>query len=428
MAVARFLARFFVAIYSLIFRIPSVNVRVRRLKNSYIWQGWFFLNNVCYWEKLIPVEGRLPDLIMPKGDELFQASKAKALELLENRKKMVENMASKDEYNKLQAQVAVGLLKKKYGVTLEGCPLSTLESKVENLIKHKCCADHLNNVLVIVRKFVEHVNSARTLEAVTEAQVQSYLDSVDAKHPANRTYNEHIRQLKRIFREFCSFGPVKEYVAKLSKRVESDARPREIFTSEEIEQILDVSKELDPLVHSMVIIASCTGLRLKDICLLKWESINFRRNLITLTTHKTGGDVILGMWPTLRDELLRLQMVAKKKDIYVLPEAAKKYVENADNLIDRLRKVLYVLRYGKNEIMLPREKRILSASLRGWHSFRGSFVVAALQAGVSIEVLQKVLGAKTVEILYRHYIHIDDQFMQNSFTSKAPPFARSRKD
>ncbi|MBO4714525.1 MAG: tyrosine-type recombinase/integrase, partial [Verrucomicrobia bacterium] len=226
--------------------------------------------------------------------------------MLENRKKMVENMASKDEYNKLQAQVAVGLLKKKYGVTLEGCPLSTLESKVENLIKHKCCADHLNNVLVIVRKFVEHVNSARTLEAVTEAQIQSYLDSVDAKHPANRTYNEHIRQLKRIFREFCSFGPVKEYVAKLSKRVESDARPREIFTSEEIEQILDVSKEVDPLVHSMVVIASCTGLRLKDICLLKWESINFRRNLITLTTHKTGGDVILGMWPTLRDELLRL--------------------------------------------------------------------------------------------------------------------------
>ena len=138
--------------------------------------------------------------------------------------------------------------------------------------------------------------------------------------------------------------------------------------------------------------------------------------------------MILGMWPTLRDELLRLQMVAKKKDIYVLPEAAKKYVENADNLIDRLRKVLYVLRYGKNEIMLPRENRNMSASLRGWHSFRGSFVVAALLAGVSIEVLQMVLGAKPVEILYRHYIHIDDQFMQNSFTSKAPPFARSRKD
>ncbi len=425
---ARFLARFFVAFYFLFFRIHTVNVRVRRLRNGAVWQGWFFLNNVCYWEKLTPVEGRLPDLIMPQGDELFQASKAKALKLLEERKKMIENMASKDEYNKLQAQVAIGLLKKKYGVSLEGCSLRSLEGKVETLIKNKCGPEHLKNVLTIVRQFVQYVSSAKTLEAVTEKQIQSYLDAVDARHPANRTYNEHIRQLKRIFREFCSFGSVKDFVAKLSKRVENDAQPREIFTSEEIEQILDLSKEVDPLIYSMAVIASCTGLRLKDICLLKWESVNFRRNLITLTTHKTGGDVILGMWPLLQEELNRLQGLAKKKDIYVLPDAAKIYMTNADHLIDRLRKILYALRYGKNEIMLPaRQKRIHSASLRGWHSFRGSFVVAALRSGVSIEVLQKVLGAKTVEVLYRHYIHIDDQFMQNSFTNKAPDFAKKER-
>lgn len=406
-----------------------MNVRIKKYKNGKnIWQGWYSFAGVRYWESLGPVEGRLPDLLYPEGDSQFQMSKAQALVELKRRAQLfTDQHRSREEFDRLQAVIAAKVLKRKYKTQTDACcPLSSLESRLQELIHEQCGQMHLNRVLQIVRGFVQYVHTADNLENVTEDQVRSYLQSVDDMHPTARTYNEYLRQLKRVFRVFCAFGDTKKFVESLQKREENDSMCREIFTSEEIAEIIAQAKRMDPDIASMVIIASCTGLRLKDICLLTWNSVNFRRNLITLSTYKTGGAVTLGMWPMLRDELQRLNSAALRNE-YVMPLVAKQYLKNPDPLLVRLRKVLYSLNYQKDEICRKSPKRIYSASLRGWHSFRGSFVVAALRSGVSIEVLQKVLGAKTVEVLYRHYIHIDDQFMQNSFTNKAPDFAKKER-
>lgn len=403
-----------------------MNVRVIRRQKHPVWEGNFSFAGRRYFERLNPVRGHIPDDIFPEGDAEFQSSKAEALRLLKERAETIKAPnTSTEEYNRLQALLAKRILKTNYKSkpSLSGTPLSSLEDRVGALIRDKVCKDHLKRVLWVTRQFVNHVYSAGTLESVTFQQVQDYLANVSANQPAARTYNEHIRQIKRIFREFAPYGDTAREVSKLTKRPEETVS-RQIFTEEEISQILKTAKKEDPLIYSMVIIASCTGLRLKDICLLKWESINFRRNLILLETHKTGGDVALGMWPTLRKELERLRELAGKKDIYVLPEAAKRHGTNADNLLDRLRKVLYILGYSKAEIMRKRGSK-KSASLLGWHSFRGSFIVAALKAGVSMELLQKVLGSKTVEIIYKHYVRVDDKYMQSAFTSKAPVFAKN---
>jgi hypothetical protein len=74
----------------------------------------------------------------------------------------------------------------------------------------------------------------------------------------------------------------------------------------------------------------------------------------------------------------------------------------------------------------PKEEtgtRARSASLRGWHSFRGSFVVAAIRTGVNMELIQKVLGARMVKVLYNHYIKVDEDFMREGFTQKVPFYA-----
>ena len=170
----------------------------------------------------------------------------------------------------------------------------------------------------------------------------------------------------------------------------------------------------------MVIVACCTGLRLKDICFLKWESINFDRNLITLKTHKTKGNVVLGMWPILREELNSLY---NQNSVYVFPEIADIYCRNIKFLKNKLDKILLMAGYTKDQISFKYSNHKNKSSLRGWHSFRGSFVVLALRAGVKIELIQKILGAKLVEVLYQHYIKIDDSFMEESFTNKAPEFA-----
>ena len=55
----------------------------------------------------------------------------------------------------------------------------------------------------------------------------------------------------------------------------------------------------------------------------------------------------------------------------------------------------------------------------GWHSFRGSFVTMAIKAGVSIELLKKLLGSSLVEVIRKHYFQPKDDFI-NEFKDKDP--------
>lgn len=78
---------------------------------------------------------------------------------------------------------------------------------------------------------------------------------------------------------------------------------------------------------------------------------------------------------------------------------------------------------GRGRLNSDIKGRADRAPLRGWHSFHGSFVVAAIKAGVQMELIQKVLGSSLVGVIVRHYIKIDDTFMKEGFTSKVPAYA-----
>ena len=82
-------------------------------------------------------------------------------------------------------------------------------------------------------------------------------------------------------------------------------------------------------------------------------------------------------------------------------------------------------RRGKIMAEIPENgQRARRGSLRGWHSFKSSFVINALRAGVTLDTLSKILGNKTVSVLFNHYVKIDDNHMMEAFTSKTPEFAQ----
>ena len=51
-------------------------------------------------------------------------------------------------------------------------------------------------------------------------------------------------------------------------------------------------------------------------------------------------------------------------------------------------------------------------------------MISALRAGVTLDTLSKILGNKTVNVLFNHYVKIDDNHMMEAFTSKSPEFAQ----
>jgi integrase len=65
----------------------------------------------------------------------------------------------------------------------------------------------------------------------------------------------------------------------------------------------------------------------------------------------------------------------------------------------------------KRVTQVTREHGQLAASLRDWHALRTTFVTLALSAGVPMELVRRVTGHATVEVVLKHYFRPDrDQF------------------
>ncbi len=52
---------------------------------------------------------------------------------------------------------------------------------------------------------------------------------------------------------------------------------------------------------------------------------------------------------------------------------------------------------------MHREQGQKSASIRDWHALRTTYVTLALSAGVPMELVRRVTGHTTVDIVLRHY-------------------------
>ena len=66
------------------------------------------------------------------------------------------------------------------------------------------------------------------------------------------------------------------------------------------------------------------------------------------------------------------------------------------------------------------EQRKQRGSLCGWHSFRTTFCTLALANGVPMEILRKITGHRTAEIVLKHYDRRGREAMRKAFGSAMP--------
>lgn len=65
------------------------------------------------------------------------------------------------------------------------------------------------------------------------------------------------------------------------------------------------------------------------------------------------------------------------------------------------------------------------ASVRGWHSFRVSFVTRALSAGMPEELVRKVTGHTAVDIVRKHYFRPDEATLKSEYAKVSPGYLKA---
>lgn len=69
--------------------------------------------------------------------------------------------------------------------------------------------------------------------------------------------------------------------------------------------------------------------------------------------------------------------------------------------------------------------RLRRGSIRGWHSFRTTFVTKALSAGMPMELVRRVTGHSTVDVVINNYFHPDKEAFRKAMEDAMPDMLKT---
>jgi integrase len=223
---------------------------------------------------------------------------------------------------------------------------------------------------------------------------------------------------------------------------------RKPYSPEELAAIVESARS-DEFIRPIVVTGICTAMRRGDCCLLEWTKVDLQSRFIAVKTGKTGQLTSIPIFPLLYEELALRAKERKPDDKYVFPEQAIKYLENPDSITDKVKKILLAAGFQDDEeleitdetdtqkqnasrngeavisrgaLHVARKEGLRRASIRDFHSFRVTWVTLALTAGVPLELVQKVTGHKTTEVVLKHYFQPGREAFRQALHAAMPKF------
>lgn len=247
------------------------------------------------------------------------------------------------------------------------------------------------------------------LRKLNKELLQTFVNSISRLSPST------VKGIFSLLREALKEAKKKDYIAPIWFDVELPKMKKhkvEVFTKEEqrfIEAALDTEETPNDIG---ILICLYTGLRIGEVCGLKWGDINFISN--TLTVNRTV-------------QRMTIEGKSVLKELAPKSEASHRTIPIPSFLSDKLREIKaksaapYVL-HTDFHIMDPRtfqyqyKKIIERAGVRyvNAHTLRHTFSVRALEAGFDIKTLSEILGHADAAVTLKIYAHSLDEHKRSS--------------
>ena len=248
--------------------------------------------------------------------------------------------------------------------------------------------------------------AAKALMDVTIDDAENYAAWLSDK--SAKIYNSRIGSMKLIFRILERQSGLKENPFKfIKKKIENPKSKKELNDDQLIEVFEAIDKKYSlsiPHRDEMKIlfrIGAYTGMRLKDCALLENEHVNLRNKTIGAKPCKTSGSSGKRVIIPIHDDLFEMLKNIDKKQKYVLPNVADRYLRNPSGVdLSACRIMWYVVGKKPKAGMLP--ERVKGY---GFHSLRHSFVSFCANAGVPLAIVQEIVGHNNVAVT-RIYSHL----------------------
>jgi len=153
----------------------------------------------------------------------------------------------------------------------------------------------------------------------------------------------------------------------------------------------------------MLAIGLYTALRLKDVALLRWESVDLQNKKIAVIPAKTvrrGKAIVIPLHPVLA--LMLEETPPENRRDYVLPDMARRYLNDNAKVTDLIQRHFRACGIETKE---KHDNQLLATCRCGFHSLRHSFVSVCASKGVPLAFVQELCGHSNPAI-QRHYLHL----------------------
>ncbi len=412
-----------------VLRRTSMALEIRRGKSKW-WYASFDVNGKRITQNLhVKIAGTIPADLRQEGDKEFEVSRVKAQAAHDRLREELNKKTSAQDILERIHEI-------KTGSKIAGVELDKIKDRwaavprKRKLDDHYIrsvggCIDRLTSFLKVQHKTV------REMSAVQPAHAKAFMQSEEERGVSPKTYNNTLVILRSIFKHLGEeAGMAKNPFVGIPTK-EDETVHRKPFTAEEVGVVVAAAKQ-DDFAGPVVIAGLSTAMRKGDCCLLQWKSVDLKDGFVSVRTAKTGEFVRIPILPLFRECLekqAKINAERSREDAYVFPEQATMYQTNPDGLTLRVKKLFKTAGFTDafNKRLAPddpkRQKlegRLRRASVRDFHSLRVTWVTLALTAGVPMEMVRRVTGHRTADIVVKHYFQPGKEEFRKTLEAKLP--------
>ena len=280
-----------------------------------------------------PLKGKAPasHLITDKGDTAFEVSRAAAeIELAGYQKQARKKGRS--------IHLVEDLIEEKTGATVGYARVDDLPKLWRSIDRPdgKPSDAHMKWCDSVFRRFSEAVHCTYLYE-VTKEQTTAFLEELREKRTC-KTIKDITTLLRSAFNYFMPVGmdnPLSKTIRRKKARtsIDGDMVARRPLTVQQLNVLYETARP-DPFLYPLVVCASCTGMRIGDVCRLRWQSVDLPNGWVRVATSKTGVEIEVPMFDRLR-EVMNVADANRIDSPYVWPEAAEMYLTNLTGITYR---------------------------------------------------------------------------------------------
>ena len=312
-----------------------MGLELRRGRDGDLLKYWYGRVESCGKARVVNLNvkwlGTPPPNLRMRGDDLFEASRDEAKDKFEDVQAEAGRKGRSQHLTERLIEAKTGQ-SASYARVLD---LATLWRTIDrpdgqpSEARLKWCDS-------VFRRFAESV-PLNFLYEVKHEHTTAFLETL-RKTRTRKTVKDITTLLRSAFGYFLPVGienPFGKTIHRKKARAstEGDMVARRPLTVEQLNLLYETARP-DPFLYPLVVCASCTGMRIGDVCRLRWQSVDLDGGWVRVATSKTGVEIEVPMFDRLR-EVMQTALASRKDNSYVWPDAAEMYEKNLTGITYR---------------------------------------------------------------------------------------------